>query len=81
MQDLHGPAGFDERGEDLALWEARAEYAVGVLIRRYLADHPPPETSGIAFDLQHWAHALALDGRERLRMLGEGHLRAVEPEG
>jgi hypothetical protein len=81
MRDLYGPAGTDEGAEAVALWEARAEYAVGVLIRRYLADHPPPGRSGIAFDLQHWAHALAADGRDRLRLMGQEHLRVVEPDG
>jgi hypothetical protein len=65
--------------EAIASWEAQAEYAVGVLIRRYLAETPAPGRSRVAQDLQRWAHALAADGQARLAELGQSHLRLADP--
>jgi len=67
-------------GESLARWEARAEHTIGVLIRRYLAQNPPPARSRVAQDLQRWSHALASDGRARLQELGEDHLHLADPD-
>ncbi len=51
-------------------WDARAEQAVGVLIRRYLHEHPPPHASRIADDLEDWSDRLIADGDARLRAAG-----------
>ncbi|MCW3020900.1 MAG: hypothetical protein JWR30_222 [Conexibacter sp.] len=78
------PAGAGRDGgpaDAVAVWEAQTEYAIGVLIRRYLAESPAPGRSQIARDFQDWAHALAADGRARLEELGAGHLRPVRPPG
>lgn len=80
MQDLIAAGGGPAEGESLARWEARAEHTIGVLIRRYLAQNPPPAGSRVAQDLQTWSHALASDGRARLQELGEEHLHLAEPE-
>lgn len=56
-------------------WDAQTEYDVGVLIRQYLARHPPP--AGVRFE-QHfaaWASELVAAGEARLGELGEHHLR------
>jgi hypothetical protein len=63
----------------IAAWEAQAEYAVGVLIARYVAENPAPGQSQVALDLQAWADALVRDGRERLEALGESPLRLADP--
>ena len=71
--------GKEDGAVAVATWEAQAEYAVGVLIRRYVAENPPPERSQVALDLQEWALALAADGQARLAALGEAHLRLARP--
>jgi hypothetical protein len=80
MQDLIAAGGGPAECESLASWEARAEHTIGVLIRRFLAQNPPPAPSRVAQDLQTWSHALAVDGRARLQELGEDHLHLAEPE-
>ena len=80
MQDLIAAGGGPADAESLAGWEARAEHTIGVLIRRYLAQNPPPAPSRVAQDLQTWSHALAADGRARLQELGEDHLQLADPE-
>lgn len=80
MQDLIAVGGGPDEGESLARWEARAEHTIGVLIRRFLAQNPPPAPSRVAQDLQTWSHALAVDGRARLQELGEEHLHLTDPE-
>jgi hypothetical protein len=80
MQDLIAAGGGPAEDQSLARWEARAEHTIGVLIRRYLAQNPPPEASRVAQDLQTWSHALASDGRARLQELGEEHLHLAEPQ-
>lgn len=65
MRLLHGG------GEpDVVEWEARTERDLGVLIRRYLAEHPAPGSSQVADDLNHWAQQLRDDGQARLEVLG-----------
>lgn len=56
-------------------WEAHAEADVGVLIRRYLADHPCPGASRIRGDLEDWADRLEAVGQARLAELGLRRLR------
>jgi len=51
-------------------WEAHTQLAVGRLIRRRLAEHPPPGGTRIEGDFQQWADALIDDGCERLQALG-----------
>lgn len=80
MQDLIAAGGGLAEEESLARWEARAEHTIGVLIRRFLAQNPPPAPSRVAQDLQTWSHALAADGRARLQELGEEHLHLADPE-
>jgi hypothetical protein len=58
-------------------WEARAEGDIAVLIDRYLAEHPCPAPSPVHDDLVRWSHALAADGRARLRELGAARLRSA----
>jgi hypothetical protein len=59
-----------ERTDAAREWDARAEQAVGVRIRRYLHEHPPPHASRIADDLEDWSHRLIADGDARLRAAG-----------
>ncbi len=59
-------------------WESRAEMDLGVLIRRYLCEHPCPGESQVAADLGQWAAALTADGQARLEDLG---LRPFYPCG
>jgi hypothetical protein len=81
MQDLIAAGGGGEPDRQaLARWEARAEHTIGVLIRRYLAQNPPPGPSRVAQDLQAWSVALAADGRARLQELGEDHLQVADLE-
>ena len=63
--------------DGVTLWEARAEHDVGVMIARYLAEHPPPGRSHVEADLARWSTALRDDGQARLTALGHPPLRAV----
>jgi uncharacterized protein (DUF1800 family) len=80
VHDLIAAGGGPAEDESLARWEARAEHTIGVLIRRFLAQNPPPAPSRVAQDLQTWSHALAVDGRARLQELGEDHLHLADPD-
>ena len=61
----------------LAEWEARAQVDVGVMIDRYLAEHPPPAASRGHDLLALWARRLRRAGRARLRAQGASRLRRV----
>lgn len=64
-------------GADPIEWDARAEVAIAVMIRRYLAENPPPRSSRVAGDLAAWAENLDLDGQARLAARGAAHLRVA----
>lgn len=59
------------------VWDGRAEVALGVWIKRYLAEDPPPTDSEIADDLSKWAENLERHGHERLAASGGRHLMAA----
>lgn len=58
-------------------WDARAEIAVGLFIRRYLADDAAPAGSRVAPDLEVWAEGLLHDGQARLAAAGARPLRVA----
>lgn len=58
-------------------WEARAEYDIGVLIARYLAEHPSPSESQVHRDFLSWSAALRCDGQARLQEQGETPLQVA----
>lgn len=58
-------------------WEARATYEIGVLMRRYLADHPPPAESSAHDQLDDWGDRLQAAGAARLRELGVRRLQVA----
>jgi hypothetical protein len=58
-------------------WEAHAEYDVGVLILRYLEQHPPPRQTELVRDLLAGAQDLESAGLRHLRELGERRLYVV----
>jgi hypothetical protein len=60
-------------------WDARAEFDVGLMIGRYLAEHPAPEGSTMAPRLEVIAQDLRDLGEQRLQNLGRCRLRAVGP--
>lgn len=60
-----------------ACWDAQAEYDIGVLMRCYLQDHPPPSGSEFAEDFEDWGERLSSRGRERLEQLRERPLRVA----
>jgi hypothetical protein len=59
------------------VWDARASFEIGILIRRYLEDHPAPPEARFAPDFRHWADSLVADGRARLEELGARQLGAA----
>jgi len=61
-------------------WDARAELDVGLMIKRYLAENPPPKQSRVADDLERWAEGLEDDGRARLQAAGRRRLRSAYEE-
>lgn len=63
--------------EAVALWDARAEHAIGVLIERYVAECPCPGPSLIETDLLRWAERLRDAGAASLQAQGQQRLRAV----
>jgi hypothetical protein len=68
---------LDQESEG-ALWDARSEVDVAVLVNRYLLENPAPDDAEMPAELQRWAGRLAAHGRVRLRALGRGStLRAV----
>jgi hypothetical protein len=58
-------------------WDARAEYDLGVFMRRYLHDHPPSVPSALSRDFEVWSENLSHDGQARLAALGARRLRAL----
>jgi hypothetical protein len=52
------------------IWEQRAHYAVGVMILRYLAEHPGPTESEYRIELESWGLDCKREGGEALRRLG-----------
>jgi hypothetical protein len=62
---------------DVASWEARTEYDLGVLIGRYLAENEPPAPSAIADAVAAWSARLLLSGESRLAADGVSPLRVV----
>jgi hypothetical protein len=58
-------------------WEARAQTDIGILIHRYLAEHPPAGPSRHHDLYERWASQLQAAGRARLQALGAAQLRAV----
>jgi len=62
-------------------WDGRAEVALGVFIRRLLADDPPPPGSRLAADLRLWAEQLQSDGQARLAAAGGRRLVAAAGGG
>ena len=65
---------------EAGFWDAQAEYDLGVLMQRYLAEHPPPDGSLFARDLGKWADRLVAHGRRNLDDLGAHPLQAVSEE-
>jgi hypothetical protein len=59
-------SGHDRSVEGLQ-WDSRAEYHVGVMIARYLADNPPPSDAALAGELATWSENLRRHGESRLR--------------
>jgi hypothetical protein len=74
--------GGRERSSSHALgWDAQAEYDIGVMIRRYLAEHPPPAGSRSAGFLENCAEDLIVSGDARLGALGARPLAPVGGDG
>ncbi len=51
-------------------WDARAEYDLGLIIRRYLRDNPPPSDALFADALDLLSERLIGHGRARLDQIG-----------
>jgi hypothetical protein len=60
-------------------WDARAEQDIGLMIARYLLEHPAPDGSELAADLERWSLNLVRDGQARLAGLGHRRLSAAPP--
>ena len=60
-----------------AVWDAQAEHDIGVLIRRYLHEHPAPPGSLAAPELEAAARDLEAAGKQQLDRLAATRLRAV----
>jgi hypothetical protein len=60
-----------------AEWDARAMADVAVLIRRYVAETPPPAGAQYAGDFLDWAERLETAGRIALRVLHTRRLRTA----
>jgi len=58
-------------------WEAQFETDLAVILRRYLAENPPPAPSRFALDAEDWATNLERLGQERLLALGARRLRTA----
>ena len=58
-------------------WEAAFEADLAVMLRRYLAETPPPGPSRFARDAEDWATNLERLGQGRLAALGERRLRSA----
>lgn len=61
-----------------AEWDARAEFAVAIAIRRFMADHPAPADAQTALDLAAWGENLRRDGLARLAARAVPHLHVVQ---
>jgi hypothetical protein len=72
---MQGIEGGDS--EAVERWDAQAEFDVGVLISRYLSEHPPPPFSELASDLSLWSENLTQHGRASLEDFGVRRLQAV----
>lgn len=51
---------------DVTVWDAQAEVAVGVFIRRHLASSAPPDDAAFAEDLRSWSDRLLDHGQAHL---------------
>jgi hypothetical protein len=58
-------------------WEATFEADLAVMLRRYLAENPPPAPSQLARDAENWASNLEHLGRARLAAAGARRLRSA----
>jgi hypothetical protein len=76
MTDLTGIPTLEENTAG-AIWDGRAEFDIGVLILRYLADSPPPEGARFAGDFEKWGTNLVRSGRGRMEQHGASPLRPV----
>lgn len=63
--------------DEAALWDARSEIDIALLITRYLAESRPPADAVLTSQWEEWASHLLHDGRDRLAVLGRPPLRAV----
>lgn len=75
-QSLEWAAGTDEERAEKE-WEARTSYEIGVLMDRYLQDHPPPRENEIHWCFRDWAARLRVDGAARLAALGASRLEPL----
>jgi hypothetical protein len=70
--------GMEDRGcRKAAVWDARAELEVGLMISHYLQRFPAPPGSRFAEDFEAWSAALTDRGRARLAELGARPLRRL----
>jgi hypothetical protein len=69
----------EQQGEasEAERWDAQAEWDVGVFMRRYLKENPPPDGAVCAEDFHRWSEDLRCDGQARLQELGAVRLRAL----
>ena len=58
-------------------WEAQAEYDLGVLICRYLQEHPAPPGSTMAERLREYGEGFRDLGQDHLGALGVRRLAGV----
>lgn len=52
-----------------ALWDARAQIALGTFIRRYVAENPAPDDATLAVACDAWSKRLLTAGQVRLEAL------------
>lgn len=67
----------DSEDEVATAWDARATYDLGLLIRRYLSWHPPPEGSSYGAEYHLWASEMRELGEQELGDLGLRPFRSV----
>ncbi len=63
---------------DAAVWDARAEVDVGVLIATYIARNPAPDVALCVDSLQERGENLVAGGQRRLNDLDARTLRAID---
>lgn len=68
---------LDGRTASIDSWEARAEYDLGVLICRYLQEHPAPAGSAMAERLREYGEGFRDLGAEHLAVLDHRRLSVV----